>query len=89
MADQTPNDTVPQKLYIAVLQSLAVRDAQFCTTRNIEWDSEDWQDCRNPEIYLGTWFGTHEAVRKRAAEYGCTAPENIRLIELPDAVQLA
>lgn len=67
--------------YVALIRNSAIRDAQVC--KNAEWDPMDddsWYDIESPEIYLGLFSGPDAL--KRAAEYACTVPENIRLVPI-------
>lgn len=68
--------------YVAVIRSTAVRDAQFCTSPECDLRQEEtWRDDRTAEIFLGVFNAPSEQeARQKAAEFGCTAPENIRLI---------
>lgn len=69
--------------YAAVIRSGAVRDIQFCRTENTDPISDDWEDLEDAEVWLGFFRGP--GALEKAATYGRTIPENIRLIPVdPD-----
>jgi hypothetical protein len=71
------------KKFVAVIESRAVRDVQFCN--NIIADpmcDEGWEDYPNAEIYLGVYEGERMDVLAQAAADAETDPYNIRLIEI-------
>lgn len=74
-------DYDPKTAYLALIRAGAVRDAQVCANADCEpADDDAWSDCKNAEIYLGVFEGP--TALEDAAAYGCTVPENIRLIPL-------
>ena len=75
----------PSPLYLAVIKASAVRDAQFCTNAELDpMDDDAWVDAQSPELFLDFFSGDDkDEVLRRAAEYGCTVTDNIRLIPVP------
>lgn len=72
-----------EKKFIAVIESAAVRDVQFCTSVVTDpLNDEVWQDLPEAEIFLGFYEGKKEEVLAKAAAYALTSPYNIRLIEV-------
>ena len=69
-------------LYVAVVKSSAVRDAQIDTGRDSDPGDEDkWLDLNDVELYAGVFSGEDEAdVRSQAAAFMMTDEANIRLI---------
>lgn len=71
------------KKFVAVIESCAVRDVQFCN--NVYTDpmhDEYWEDLPEAEIYLGSYEGERMDVLAQAAADAETDPYNIRLIEI-------
>lgn len=71
------------KKFVAVIESCAVRDVQFCN--NVYTDpmhDEYWEDLPEAEIYLGIYEGERMDVLAQAAADAETDPYNIRLIEI-------
>lgn len=71
-------DNKNQPLYAAVIRSGAVRDVQFCRTEDTGPISNDWEDLESAEVWLG--FFRDPGALEKAAAYGRTVPENVRLI---------
>lgn len=63
---------------ICCVKESAIRDMQICGTSNTDDAmSGDWYDAKLP-AYLGVYEGDNlEEIRKKAAKYACTVPENI------------
>lgn len=72
--------------YAAVIRSGAVRDAQVSRISEADPLSDEWEDCPEAEVWLGFFYGPKELVLDEAAKFGCTAPENIRLMPLSEAM---
>lgn len=74
-----------ERTYAAVIRPGAVRDVQFCINADCDPEDDDaWDDAKSPELFLGVFTGTDDRkILARAAEYGCTVPENIRLVPVP------
>lgn len=71
--------TIPDAAYVAVIRSSAVRDVQFCKDAECDPTEDDaWDDLPDAEVFLGLFSGP-DALAK-AAEYGNTVPDNVRLI---------
>ena len=71
------------KKFVAVIESCAVRDVQFCN--NVYTDpmhDEYWEDLPEAEIYLGIYEGERMDVLAQEAADAETDPYNIRLIEI-------
>lgn len=78
-AKDTPNQ--PEALYVAVIDSKAVRDVQVAKTTDPDpLDDAAWVDLAEAEVYLGIFHGPDAMAR--AAAYGCTDEANIRLIRV-------
>lgn len=72
--------------YIALIKAGAVRDVQICTNEHSSPEEDSaWCDMCDAEVYLGIYTG--EDAREQAALYASTAPENIRLIPVPEPGQ--
>lgn len=70
-------------VFIAVIQSSAIRDVQVCLNAEHDHTDEDsWADYQGAEIYIGVYQDTYKNVLERAANDAGTAKENIRLIQL-------
>lgn len=71
------------KAYVALIKSSAVRDVQVCKGKDPDPLSDDWEDCREAEVFIGVYREcSEEEAIKEAARYACTVPENIRLISI-------
>lgn len=68
--------------YVAVIESFAVRDTQYCQSDNCDQISGDWVDMYDGEIFLGIFTGIEKEVLREAAEYANTSENNIRLIDV-------
>lgn len=78
-ADLPPEET---RRYVAVIRASAVRDVQHAVVSDAEpSDDGAWADDPEAEIFLGFFNGTDALAE--AARYGCTVPENVRLIPIP------
>lgn len=70
-------------IYVAVLESFAVRDVEYCTTENNAPESPDWSGLDGAEVFLGVYRETNEeSARAAAAAFAETVPENIRIIQV-------
>ena len=68
--------------YVAVIESFAVRDVQYCMTEHLE-EENDWMDDSGAEVYVGIFTGDdEEEIRQEAADIAETVPGNIRLIDV-------
>ena len=76
-----------EKAYVATIQSIAVRDAQFCTdARCAIEDDESWADAQDMPLYVGVFKGESEqAVLEKAARFACTDSRNINLTPVDEA----
>lgn len=71
------------KKFIAVIESTAVRDVQFCTSVVTDpLNDELWENLPEAEVFLGVYEGKKEEVLAKAAAYAQTSLYNIRLIEV-------
>lgn len=72
-----------EKKFIAVIESGAVWDVQFCTSVVTDpLNDELWEDLPEAEVFLGVYEGKREEVLAKAAAYAQTSSYNIRLIEV-------
>lgn len=70
-------------VFIAVIQSSAIRDVQVCLNADCDHTDEDsWADFQGAEIYIGVYQDTYQNALERAANDAGTVKENIRLIQL-------
>lgn len=70
-------------VFIAIIQSTAIRDVQVCTNAEHDHTDEDsWADYQGAEIYIGVYQDTYKNALERAANDAGTVKENIRLIQL-------
>ena len=70
-------------VFIAVIQSSAIRDVQVCTNaEHGHTDEDSWADYQGAEIYIGVYQDTYKNALERAANDAGTVKENIRLIQL-------
>ena len=70
-------------VFIAVIQSSAIRDVQICTNAEHDHSNEDsWADFQGAELYIGVYQDTYQNALERAAADAGTVKENIRLIQL-------
>ena len=57
-----------EKKFIAVIESGAVRDVQFCTSVVTDpLNDELWEDLPEAEVFLGVYEGKREEVLAKAA----------------------
>lgn len=79
------------KYYIAIIEPSAVSGVEICRgSAYIINDATSWEPLEEASIYLGIFAGTNEAeIKQRAAEYGCTHPDNIKLIDANQAPSIA
>lgn len=69
--------------FAAVIRASAVRDVQCATVPDAEpADDAAWEDCPEAEVFLGFFHGPDALTE--ASKYGCTAPENVRLVPVPE-----
>ena len=72
-----------EKKFIAVIESGAVRDVQFCTSVVTDpLNDELWEDLPEAEVFLGVYEGKREEVLAKAAAYAQPSSYNIRLIDV-------
>lgn len=70
-------------VFIAVIQSSAIRDVQVCLNADCDHTDEDsWADYQGAEPYIGVYQDTYQNALERAANDAGTVKENIRLIQL-------
>lgn len=69
---------------VAVIRSSAVRDVQYAAVPDAPLEDDSaWLDMDEAEIFLGIFPGSADEAKAAAADYACTDPANIRLIDIP------
>ena len=75
-----------KRFYVVLLKETAIRDAQACRNcKHDPFEDDAWTDVSLP-MYIGIHFGTEKSAKLWGAEYVCTDPENIEVVDVIDRI---